>query len=110
MVKLRLSVLSESEEVDEVLHVKDKLIRAIMTGILSLAGKLCPDFLYNILDELKVDSRTREVIQIRYIVGVKFESIPDLMKRRCELRQVFKIHKDFIDRLYYLVITYKRRS
>lgn len=81
-----------------------------MTGLLFFAGKICPDFVYAILKELKADKRTYEIVELRYIKREKFESIPGLLKRRCELRQVFSTHKDFIDKLYNLVITYKRKA
>ncbi len=90
--------------------VVNKIIHIIMTGLLFLAGSICPDFISALLQELKVDNRTKEIVFLHYIQHEKFESIPDLLKRRCELRQVFKVHKDFIDKLYTLVITYKRRA
>lgn len=87
-----------------------KLIRLIMTGLLSFAGKICPEFICALLKELRVDDRTFEIVKLRYIDRIKFESIPEFLHKRCELRQVFKIHKDFIDRLYMLVIAYKTKS
>lgn len=90
--------------------VKRKLIQTIMTGLLLLAGRICPDFIYALLDEMRADERTKDIINLRYVVCVKFESIPDLMKKRCELRNVFKIHKQFIDHLYLLVISRKNKS
>lgn len=98
------------EEADAVELVKAKLIRAIMTGLLFLAGKICPDFIYAILKEIHAKKRTVEIIKLRYIDNEKFEAIPDLLKRRCELRQVFKIHKDFINELYRIVISRKYKS
>ena len=90
--------------------VSSKLIRLIITGLLHFSGKVCPVFIYALISELKLDKRTEEIVILRYINNEKFEAIPDLLKSRCELRQVFKLHQQFINNLYHLVITYKIKS
>lgn len=88
--------------------VKHKIFRSFIVCFLRMLGELCPDFVEKMVDEMHLPQRQAEIIRLRYIHGFKFEAIPDLV--HCELRNVFKLHKEYIDRLVVFVIAYKKKS
>lgn len=88
--------------------VRDKLVRFFVTKFLILLGALYPNFVMDMIKEFKLPKRQAKVIELRYIKGLKFEAIPELVN--CELRNVFILHKDYIDRLVSFVIHYKRTT
>ena len=106
---LPVFVVSDKEEnVSFVELLKNKIFRLFITCFLTMLGELCPDFVNKMIDEMHLSKRQAEIIRLRYISGLKFEAIPDLV--HCELRNVFKLHKDYIDRLVSFVIAYKKKS
>ena len=88
--------------------VRLKIFRAFIVCFLHLLGELCPDFVNKMINEMRLSDRQAQIIRLRYINGYKFEAIPDMV--HCELRNVFKLHKEYIDRLAAFVIAYKKKS
>lgn len=88
--------------------VKHKVFRFFITHFLMLLGATCPDFVDKMIDEMRLPKRQAEIIRLRYIEGMKFEAIPEMVN--CELRNVFILHKDYIDKLTSFVMSYKRNT
>ena len=88
--------------------VRLKIFRAFIVCFLRMLGELCPEFVNKMIDEMHLPDRKSQIIRLRYLHGFKFEAIPDMV--HCELRNVFKLHKEYIDRLAAFVIAYKKKS
>lgn len=88
--------------------VKDKLVRFFVTKLLILLGSLYPNFVLDMVKEFNLPPKQAKIIKLRYIDGLKFEAIPEFVN--CELRNVFILHKDYIDKLVSFVVHYKRTT
>lgn len=98
----------EGAEMSFVELVRLKIFRSFIVCFLHLLGELCPEFVNKMIDEMHLPERQSQIIRLRYLHGFKFEAIPDMV--HCELRNVFKLHKEYIDQLAAFVIAYKKKS
>lgn len=76
---------------------KDKIIALWLHIWLKRIAKRFPDFFEQILTEIVDDDKAQAVMHARYIQRLKFKQIPDIV--HVELRQVYKIHQEVIDKL-----------
>lgn len=93
----------EVVEVEE--SVKVKIFRTFITCFLQLLGSKHPDFVNNLIDQNCKLPIHRKIIKARYIDKIKFESIPDYIHFATSTRNIFKIHKQFIDNLVKYILS-----
>ena len=78
-------------------HAKDKIIALWLHLWLKKIAKRYPDFFNQILKDLTLSDKACNIMCARYIQSLKFKQIPDIV--HVELRQVYKIHQEVIDKL-----------
>ena len=78
-------------------HAKDKIIALWLHLWLKRIAKRFPEFFEQLLTAVSVSDREAQIMRARYIHHLKFKQIPDVVN--VELRQVYKIHQNIIDRL-----------
>ena len=76
---------------------KGKIIALWLHIWLKRVAKRFPDFFEQILTDVIDDDKARAVMRARYLQRLKFKQIPDIV--HVELRQVYKIHQEVIDKL-----------
>lgn len=76
---------------------KDKIIALWLHIWLKRIAKRFPDFFEQILNDIIDDDKARAVMRARYLNKLKFKQIPDVV--HVELRQVYKIHQQVINKL-----------
>lgn len=76
---------------------KDKIIALWLHIWLKRVAKRFPNFFEQILTEIIDDNKAQAVMRARYLQRSKFKQIPDVV--HVELRQVYKIHQQVIDKL-----------
>lgn len=79
------------------LDIKNKYIRKVCIYFLTVMARNDPDYFKSYVSRYIYNSLDQEIIYLRYINKLKFEAIPDSLKQYHSLRQVFAIHKKFID-------------
>ena len=81
----------------ELHHAKDKIIALWLHIWLKRIAKRFPDFFEQILDDVIDSDKGRMIMRARYLQRLKFKQIPDIV--HLEIRQVYKIHQQIIDKL-----------
>lgn len=76
---------------------KDKIIALWLHIWLKRIAKRYPDFFEQILKDVVDSDKACAIMRARYLQRLKFKQIPDIV--HVELRQVYKIHQEVIDKL-----------
>lgn len=78
-------------------HIKKKIISLWLHIWLKRIAKRYPKFFEEMINDLVDSDKGIKIMCARYIQRLKFKQIPDLVN--LEERQVYKIHKEIIDRI-----------
>lgn len=80
------------------MNMKDNIVRFWLTHhYLRKIGKRYPDFFKELIMDVTDSFSQQQVMKQRYILGKKFEVIA--LDMNIDVRYVFKLHKNVIDKL-----------
>lgn len=88
---------SEKDKVSE--KLKRFIISIWLHFFLMRIGSKHPNFLSDLLTDINVTKRQRQIVMSRYIDKLKFKEITGVKGINCELRHVMREHKTVIDKI-----------